>query len=163
MSGHGKTKAKDRSDHTACATDTPGPQLQMLLDMHRCKAPNGQLRYAGPAYFVHFLSWTGAAYQMILQRLECCGRIHVQSGMAADRDIPLTQGSPECGQEWVADCGRVTLCHNCAEAVVQLASGWEKFSVADVIARHLAAAIGLKFLGQPSVDSTFVYERVGGQ
>ena len=76
--------------------------------------------------------------------------------MAADRDIPLTQGSPECGQEWVADCGRVTLCHNCAEAVVQLASGWEKFSVADVIARHPAAAISLKFLGQPSVDSTFV-------
>ena len=90
-----------------------------------------------------------------MRKLECHGRIYVLKGTPADMAIPLTQGNPACGQEWVADCGCITLCHNCAEAVSQLASGWEKWSVTDVIARLLAAAIGSKFLGQESVDSNF--------
>ena len=54
------------------STDGAGNDIRLMFDMHKCvHSPRGELRYAGPAYFLHFLSWTDFHYAEILRHARC--------------------------------------------------------------------------------------------
>ena len=120
-------------------TDPPDTQTQGLVDIHKCAwQPSGAIRYAGPAYFLHFLSWADSPYADILKHHSCAGKIYVWNGHQAPEIVPDV-GYGDAA--WTALCGDVVLCRPCSAVVEALAGAWERRSMADVIARHTAAKI----------------------
>ena len=135
-------------------TEAPDVRVQFLLATHRVQAVDqpDDIRYAGPAHFLHFLGWGDSTFTQILDACPCLGRITVATGLPAP-DIPPTQDT-SVNLVWAAQCGKVVLCHNCSGSVSEIGTAFEKHSVSDVIARHLAAHIRCLFLRQAEADGT---------
>jgi len=121
------------------STDGADECTQWIVDAHRCALPQfGGLRHAGPAFYLHFLSWGDSSYAEILRTVPCIGKIFVATGELAPEVVP-TVGYGD--GVWTSMCGNIVLCSSCAAVVGAFGDAWERRSMADVIARHAAAQI----------------------